>query len=288
MKIDMHAHTSTHRMRGLHTADASVAVLERQAEEFDIEKIVLMATYFPFKGTGLPNRELVQRVAGNKRFLIFGSLDAQNNFHDGIRELVELAVDEKIAGLKLYPGYQDFNPADPYYFPLYRLAEQLRLPVAIHTGALHHCCPATLRAEGKFRCGDSCAIDRLEPLAKPLNLLAAPMAFPRVKFVFCHLGNDSFADLRTVMRQCPNVYTDISGQFLSGTDEDDLAYREMIKSELQQFLALPNGLNRLLFATDFPLQSYADSIALVKMLGLSESEERRIFYENAATLLGKE
>ena len=116
-------------------------------------------------------------------------------------------------------------------------------------------------------------------------MLVAAKRFPEVNFVLSHLGNPYFSELREVMRSCENVYTDISGQFLSASHEDDPEYRRELKTELKKFLEMPNGLERLMFATDFPIQSYKDSIEFVKMLELSKEEEKKVFYGNAKKIL---
>ena len=87
------------------------------------------------------------------------------------------------------------------------------------------------------------------------------------------------------MRECGNIYTDISGQFLSKSEEDTAEYKKLITEEIKRFLDLPSGLNRVMFGTDFPIQSYSDSIELVESLGLSASEKVMIYQSNATQLL---
>lgn len=283
--IDFHAHTSDKEMWRLHTHSATLDDLERYADKYGIEKIVLMATYFPFKKGGLPNRELLRRIKGRERFLAFGSLDAMNNLYNGIQELRELASSGEIHGIKLYPGYQDFSLSNGSIFPVYEIAAEYGLPVAIHSGELHHCCPKDIATNMRVKCGGRCYIDELGNLARPREVIGAALEFPNVKFVMCHLGNPFFSELRDVMRQCPNVYTDISGQFTSGTTEDYPGYREVLADEMWEFLQLPCGSGRMIFGSDFPIQSYMDSIELVLELGLAKEVEDKIFHNNAAKIL---
>lgn len=147
MLIDVHAHTSNKKLWNLHTETATIAKLEKLAEQFNVRKIVLMATYFPFKGSGLPNAELLQRIKGNDLFAMFGSLDVSNGMLNGIQELRELADRGEILGIKMYSGYQEFNPSSEEVFPVYELAREFNLPVMFHTGELHHCCPREKRAK---------------------------------------------------------------------------------------------------------------------------------------------
>lgn len=281
MIIDIHAHTTNHTLWGLHVDKARIEDLERMAELYGISLIVLMATYFPFKKTGLSNLELLERIKERKLFKVFGSLDAMNNLSEGIEELRILANEGKLSGLKIYPGYQDFQPSSEKLFPVYALAEQFNLPIAIHSGELHHCCDQKTRALLKNRCGEDCHIDKLGHLAKPEMMELAIQMFPKANFILAHLANPYFSELRQLMLKYPNIYTDISGQFLSGTDEDTPSYRTLLQKEIAKFLKLPNGINRIMFGTDFPIQSYQDSLEIISLLKLKQLDEEKILFRNA-------
>lgn len=285
MIIDIHAHTSNHRLRDLHTASANIETLYSEARRFGIGTIVLMATYFPLKGTGVHNLDLLDRIRGKPLFKAFGSLDVTKDVGAGLDELLYLALRGEIAGIKLYPGYQGFEPGDSRLYEIYDLAECLNLPVMFHGGELHHCCPPDRRLT-PFPCGlDHCRLDDLQELARPCHVRKVARDFPSVKFVVSHLANPYFGELRDVMGECPNVFTDISGQFVSGSDEDTEDYRQMIVLEILKFLALPGGADRIMFGTDFPIQSYGDSIDLVNRLDLSSENREKIFHLNAEFVL---
>jgi len=283
MYIDMHVHTTTHRLWGLHVERADIEDLRAIAKKYHVARMVVLATYFPFKGRGLSNRELLKRIAGDDLFVPFGSLDAMNNLQAGADELYRLAYLKLIAGLKLYPGYQKFNLEDLH--PVCEIAAEFNLPIMMHTGSLHHCCPRSDREAGKFRCGPSCPLDSLGYLSNPLTLSVLPNHYPDVKFIFSHMGCPHYDDMVTVMRNCPNVYTDISGQFTSGGPYDNPKSYAEVKDTMKKIIALPNGINRLLFGTDFPIQSYDSTIAMLRSLELSSEQEMMIRVRNAAKLL---
>jgi predicted TIM-barrel fold metal-dependent hydrolase len=262
----MHAHTSTHSMNGLHTASASIATLEETASRYGVTSIMLMATYFPLKGTGVHNYDLLGRIKGHPLFSMFGSLDVMNNPDGGLSELTELANASLLAGIKLYPGYQGFEPGDERLDGVYALAEKHNLPVMFHGGELHLCCPPAIKENGPRPCGfDHCKLNQYAEMARPKFVEKPARRHPHVKFVVSHLANPYFSELRGVMKRCPNVFTDISGQFVSGTAEDTAEYRRLIVKEIWRFLVrVPGGYERLMFATDFPIQSYEDSLYLVR------------------------
>lgn len=253
-------------MRNLHTTSASIATLEEMAALYGISSIILMATYFPLKGTGVHNLDLLERTKGRSLFRVFGSLDVMNNPDGGLSELTELAKAGRLAGIKLYPGYQGFEPGDQRLDGVYALAAKHNLPVMFHGGELHHCCPPVIKASGLRPCGfDHCDLDRYMEMAEPKFVEKPARLHPHVKFVVSHLANPYFTELRGVMRRCPNVFTDISGQFVSGTAEDTAEYRRLIVTEIWKFVnGVPNGHERIMFATDFPIQSYEDSLYLAR------------------------
>jgi predicted TIM-barrel fold metal-dependent hydrolase len=286
MIIDLHAHTSNSRMHHLHVERANIEVLTALAEKYEISKIMLMATYFPFKGTGLFNEQLLKRIEDKPLFGMFGSLDAMNNFEAGFAELRNLAYSGKLDGIKLYPGYQDFDPSGDIIFEIYRLADELNLPVMSHGGELHGCCPRHQREQGIYRCkAERCPLFDLQDLAQPKQLIGALRRFPHVKFVVSHLANPYFEELRQLMTEFPNVYTDISGQWVTGSEEDTSEYHRIITEEIKAFLAVPQGIDRVVFATDFPIQSYEDSIGIVQSLGLGPADQEKIFSANALRIL---
>lgn len=278
MYIDIHAHTSAHPLRNLHVNDASIpSLLERAGKETALT--LLIATYFPLKGSGIPNREMLRRIGNDPRLAMIGSLDASGDIAAGVAELRELAKTGQIVGIKLFPGYQLIGVDDPKLTPVYELAVEYRLPITIHGGELHGCHSYAERQ--KQSCPACDRLDTLQHLAHPQALESTIAAWPKVTFVIAHLANPYFAELRQLMRRYLNVVTDFSGQFVSGGYEDAPEYRQEIVNELRQFLALPNGEQRLLFGTDFPIQSHADSVWLLKQLHLDPHIESLIAWRNA-------
>ena len=245
-----------------------------------------MATYFPLKKSGVTNEMLLERIKDDRLFAAFGSLDLENNFAQGLKELSELAQADSIVGIKLYPGYQNIILSDPKFAPIFQLAEKYNLPVACHLGELHHCCPKNQREIHNYRCQqNSCLLDKRGDLSHPNQLGLVAVNFPKVNFIACHLANPFFAELRSIMIKCPNIYTDISGQFLSETDEDTPVYQQIVVAEIKEFLKLESGPDRILFGTDFPVQSYQSTLDLVEALGIRPSLTKKLFFENATKLL---
>ena len=196
-----------------------------------------------------------------------------------------LCDQDRLVGLKLYPGYQNVRMDDPRIFQVLELANTHGLPVTIHGGELHHCCSRRKREMETLACGHtSCWIDELGMLAHPSAFTAAAQAFPDVTFVIAPY----FENLRELMRCCPNVVTDLSGQFLSGTHEDTPQYQSEITRELMRFIQeVPDGKRRLMFGSDFPIQSFQSTIDLVESLDVSDQVKSRIYRYNALDVYKK-
>ncbi len=286
MIIDVHAHTTNHKLWELHTETATISDLELIGKKCNVAKTIVMATYFPFKGTGLHNRDLLGRIKSREQFSMLASLNVMDEFVRGVEELEEMLQHDQVVGIKLYPGYQDFSPSDKKMFVIYELVQKYNVPVMLHCGELHHCCPENVRSSGmSLRCGmNTCPIDQLGYLSHPEQVLSAAKRFPDVRFVLSHLGNPYFAECRYVMKECSNVYTDISGQFKSGSKKATEQHKQMICNEIAKFLTVPYGIDRIMFGTDFPIQSYEDSIFLIEDLGLVKYDRDKIFYQNAKNI----
>jgi len=286
MIIDIHAHTSEHKMWGLHTESATLDDIEVQARAVGVEKVVVLATYFPLKGTGLKNYDLLERIRDREMFLAFGSLDLTQNVREGIEELKLLARLKLISGIKVYTGYQDFDIAGAGFQFVCEIARKYNLPVMFHTGALHHCCSFVDRESGKRRCGKSfCKLDELQDLSMPRNLVYPLENYSDVNFIFSHMGEPYFDQMIEVMARYDNVYTDISGLIQTGGLRDIPEFRNILSRAIDLVLQLPNGINRLMFGTDFPIQSYEDSVGFVNGMGLSDVDKEKVFSGNTKRLL---
>lgn len=235
-----------------------------------------MATCFPLKGGGTSTTDLIDMIDGDPLFLPFGTCNLETG--EGIDELEQL----NIAGIKLYFGYQD--PKIEWIHHVLQIARNRRLSVALHMGELHHCCPREARAAGNLRCGqDKCPLDWRGFLCEPNVLDGWASMYPDVNFIAAHLSNPHFTELRWVMARNPNIYTDISGQFLSGTYEDTPAYRSKIVDEIETFLSVFS--KRVMFGTDFPIQSYDSTFELVEALKVPWSTKAALLGGTACRLL---
>lgn len=100
-----------------------------------------------------------------------------------------------------------------------------------------------------------------------------------------------FKELKEVVNRNENILTDMgglvrSGEAGKGCNGQIIEIPEAIEA-IDRFLH-ECGPEKLLFATDFPVQTHADSVDFVEngMKDFSEKEKQMVYYENAAKLLG--
>jgi len=188
-------------------------------------------------------------------------------------ELFRNALDAGARGLKLHPC-AGFSPADPVCRPLYALARERGVPVAVHTGPL--------------------AAPLFSTYASPLEIDEPAADFPDVAFVILHAGQRAWFDLALDMaRWKPNLYLELSlWQGLLLEDEARFVAR---LAEIKAGI----GLGRVVFGSDcpgasatMPLDAWVDAwrafpeTAAKHGARITEEEVAQMLGGTAATLLG--
>jgi uncharacterized protein len=164
--------------------------------------------------------------------------------------------------------YDGLSPSDPRMDEYYTLAEQMGIPVGIHTGigipeASYSCCPG-------FRIG----------LANPLNLEELLVRHPRLRVYVMHAGYPYLDATLALMNAYPKIYADLAAI-------DWL----LPKNEFQQYLSrlMQAGMGkRLMFGTDEIVWPDAFGVAIDNVNStpsLTPEEKADIFYNNAARFL---
>ena len=160
--------------------------------------------------------------------------------------------------------YAGLTPADPSLTPYYALAEELDVPVGIHTGLSHPgtpyaCCP-------KFRAS----------LGRPLLLEDLLVRHPKLRVYAMHAGVPYVEEMLAVAVVHPQLHLDVSAISY-------LMPRALFHRHLREFVEHGLG-KRILFGSDgFPMK---DSIEAIESAGfLSEEQKADILCANAARFL---
>jgi predicted TIM-barrel fold metal-dependent hydrolase len=167
--------------------------------------------------------------------------------------------------------YDGFSPSDMKFDEYYRIAEQMGIPVGIHTGigipeASYGCCPG-------FRIG----------LANPLNVEDLVVRHPKIKLYIMHAGYPYLDAALALMNAYPGVYADLAAI-------DWLLPRAEFQAYLQKLMRAGMG-KRLMFGTDEIVWPDAFGVAIDNINSadfLTPAEKSDIFYNNAARFLGLE
>ena len=166
-----------------------------------------------------------------------------------VRELERAVTELGLQGVKLYPMYQDWSPADPVLaFPVFEKAEELGIPVMVHQAG-------------------STRIDARMEYARPALLDAAGRHFRGLRLTIAHVGLPWVDEALFMLTKHPNFFTELSYYIATATGEE--LYRFLVHA--QQFFV---PLEKLFFGTDYPGFLY-DPVALrAKLLAVNSHAER--------------
>ena len=256
--FDVHVH--------LHRGESSLEEYEKQAARDAREVTGYGAMWFGGPNMALQGKPAEIR-ANNDQLIALASRHpkmlpiATVHPYDGEAALSEL---QRVAGrgikvLKIHPHTQRFDAADPRVLTLVRRAGELGVVILMDNASI---VPADCE--------------------KLFNLA---LQAPKTKFVFAHLGglNFRFWNILSAARTAEglfgdNIYFDIAATVALVADSP-------IAEEFVWTLRNV-GVDHVLFGSDFPQYSLARNLDALDRLGLSESEEAAIRFENARKLFG--
>lgn len=231
-------------------SDGTVAGLLRHMEQsgVDISVIQPVAT----KASQVTDINDWAASLQSERISAFGALHP--DFPDPGAEVARLLA-LGLRGVKLQPQWQDFYPDDARLGPMYT-ALAGRLPVLFHAG------------------NEAFPVSVLK--STPERLRRLHERFPALTIIAAHFGGYlTWDEAEEYLVGEENVYLDTS--FCLPEVMPDGRFRDMMRR---------HGVERVLFATDFPFRDPAVDLARLMRLGLSQDELEAICWRNAARLLG--
>lgn len=272
-KIDIHCHTTNREVEGIIPKSATLNNVLEEMKRHEIERTVLLATYFPHKTSGISNFRLLrwlEGMKGKKQFYMFGSLDFEHYFFQGLNELEELADSSLIKGIKVYTCYQNIGLKSKKFDTLMGLAEKYALPMMFHCGYSY----SSYRIHG---------IASVTKMVKAGNLEFLAKEKPQINFILSHMAKPFFSDLINVVKRNNNIYSDTSGLIDSKFRRNEIGKNiAWIKKFLYEC-----GPYKLLFGTDFPVQTHNDSVSFIEhsMKNFTSDDKQNVYYNNAWRLL---
>lgn len=170
---------------------------------------------------------------------------------------LERLAEAGIKGIKLHPEYQDFYLDCDDALKIYKRCGELGLIVQFHAGEDEGYPPPM--HTGALRINRVC--DKV----------------PETRFIAAHFGGyNMWRDTAENLEPHGNLYLDTSMTMTGHKLDAETALRIIEKI----------GENHILFGSDAPWENPLDSIKGIERLGLADSTKEKIYFGNAAALLG--
>lgn len=177
-----------------------------------------------------------------------------------IEELERAASRLEMRGLKVHPQIQAFYPDDTRYEPLWKKAEELKLPVVVHTGT------SGLGAGSPG--GDGIKLD----YSRPIHLDAVAAKHPDLKLLCAHAGWPWHDELLAMAMHKSNVMIDLSGWLAKYLPASVLQFTNTRLS------------NQVVFGSDYPFLEPARCLESLKEQKWRDGVLEKVLWSNAARL----
>ncbi len=164
--------------------------------------------------------------------------------------------DSGIQGLKIHPDYMGVEIDDPAFDEIFALAAAHNMFIMTHAG-----------------------FDVYSPnkiWATPDAILRRLMRSPDTRLICAHYGGNQLYDAVEEKLLAQNLYIDTSCATISGLE----------KKQAERIL-LGHDPDKILFGSDCPWCSSAETFAYVDSLAIPSALKDKIYYQNALSLLGE-
>jgi uncharacterized protein len=215
-------------------------------------------------GEPLPNPGVV-KLCQRSRDALFPVFTVEPE-KGAVGDALRLARAQKgfVKGFKIWLGYRRVFARDQVFAPLYDYAEEHSLPVMFHTGD-------TASSTGSLA------------HAHPLTLDELANEREGLKIVICHLGNPWIADTAELLYKHPNVFADISGLMVGGSDYHK-QYLRALAQRVSEAVHYVGHAEKFLFGTDYPVETPEGGLSLVSLLKVTQADKEKILWRNASRL----
>ena len=195
-----------------------------------VDRAAVFAMMMNAAGLVVPNEYVYDYVSRHPDKLV-GVASVDPNDPECIEQLEHAIRNLGLRALKLSGAYQDFNPADTRYDPLYSKAQALDIPIFWH---------------------QSTTVFAITPLrwSKPIGLDEVAQRFPKLRQVICHIGHPWHTDAVMVIRKHKNVYGDMSGYGFRR-----LRFYEALATAIEYDVG-----HKIFFGSDYPFARVDDSV----------------------------
>ncbi|CAB3393481.1 amidohydrolase family protein [Kyrpidia spormannii] len=234
-----------------------------ELDKYNISKIIFV--------TGGGNDTLASVVRRHPDKFI-GFVHVRLEQEDAYDEIVRGIEELGLSGLKLFGPLMTKPFEAPEFTRIWTFLADRRLPVLIHFGILggpggivHH------------------------PYISPLTLAKVAQTYTDIPFIIPHFGAGYWQELLHLCWSAPNIYVDGSGSndWIRWMPYS-LTLRDLFAKAYETI-----GAERIVFGSDsswfprgFAYRYLVDQVNVCREIGMTENEMDRVFYRNAAQLLG--
>jgi uncharacterized protein len=228
-----------------------------QMDEAKIDKIILVNPAIK----GIPVRPMNEGVAKlieayPDRLIGFAGFDP-NTGAQAVQEIEYAVKDLGFSGLKTVASALELDINDKAFYPCYAKAEELGIPILIHTGSV---IMKGLRVKH----------------VHPLMIDDVAFDFPELKIICAHLSGWQYMDAINMLLHHSNVFADISFWPLNPFYVDLVPW-----SFLEKTVS-----DKILLGSDYPAgQTPKEAAEAVKKLPISQRFKEKILGENASKIL---
>jgi len=245
MIIDAHAHSGDFLGR-IWDAKKIISVMDK----YKIDKAFISSETAIINGDPEANMHLYENYLKFFPDRLIGYC-VPNPYHNPGDEVIKCIDSGHFKGIKLHPWHQKCPLISQFYEPVFRIANEKKLPVLVHSG-------------GTLIQPDLC-------FALPDMFLNIADKYKDISLIIGHMGLERWRQVIEIIHDYKNIFLDIT---MSKPNPDRL-----------EFAVKKIGANRVLFGTDLPLLDPAVSLGLIYGSSLTSEEREKVMGNNIMNLL---
>lgn len=206
-----------------------------------VDKVCLIG--YVMKPVGAYKPDLIEYIAQAidkypNRLIGFVTVDPLGGLK-AVQEIEKAVNKFGFKGVKILPAYNYVAINDRRIWPIYEKAQELRIPVLVHTGL------------------SSLPLAKTLDYNNPLLLEDVAIDFPELKLIAAHIGNPWIGETLAMMLRFKNIYTDLANWA-----------RVPLFLLAQTLVRAKNdgSINRVLWGSDYPENDFAPEIEVYQKL----------------------
>lgn len=235
-KIDAHSHIGY--FGSWSDVEITAEDMIKYMSKYNIEKTVI-STY--------PINESVEAVNKYPNKFIGAVWVNPNDQQKSLKEIKDTVINHNFKAIKLHPLFHSYLANDECVFPIAELAEELDVPIMIHSGH--------------------------PPFSLPWSIAQLADIFPNVKIAMLHMGHGNGMYIQSAIdmaKKYPNLYLETSGMPMHTKIKE--GYNDV-------------GIKRIMFGIDSPFHHPTVEIQRMLVSGLDDKGLNDIFYNNVKKFL---